>query len=347
MCSNPLKGFPDGKTKTGKTNYIICSSDVHHIEITNSGAIIKADNSFVSNQANKVIFENIEIPCGQCLECRLEYSRQWANRCMLEAKDHKDNCFITLTYDDLHLPLADSVNSLTGECTKVKTLVKRDLQLFLKRLRKYVEPEKIRFFACGEYGDISVRPHYHLIIFGWDPRNLLNDCSLISKADGINYYSSEILTKLWTYGNNLVGSADWNSMAYVARYVVKKADKFTNNDFYKSNNIAPEFITMSRRPGIGANWYDRNKKCYAIFLDNFISTDTGSKPIGHPRYFDKLLEQDYPDLLEARKETSRKLGIERKKLVGLQTSLPYKEARRMASRAKERKLSILKERNGI
>lgn len=347
MCSSPLKGFPFGATKTHKTNYIVCSSDVHHVEITKSGGIIKATNEFVSANADKVIFDNIEIPCGQCLECRLEYSRQWANRCLLESQDHKYNCFITLTYDENHLPVVDSVNSETGELTKVKTLVKRDFQLFMKRLRKYASPEKIRFFACGEYGDISLRPHYHAIIFGWDPRSIADDCELISRADGYEYFSSKILTELWPNGNNLVASADWNSMAYVARYVVKKSDKFINADFYKANNIAPEFVTMSRKPGIGFNWIDRNKKCYAIFSDNYIATDSGSRSLGHIRYFDKYLERDLPLLLQHRKVVDRKFRGSRKKMVCLQTSLPYKEATRLHALSRERKLKLLKERNDI
>ena len=91
----------------------------------------------------------IQVPCGKCLECRIQHARAWADRCVVEAKQYDDNYFVTLTYDDAHLPAKNS-------------LVPDDLQKFMKRLRKHFPNNKIRFFACGEYGDTSWRPHYHL-----------------------------------------------------------------------------------------------------------------------------------------------------------------------------------------
>lgn len=158
MCTKPLKGFAYGETKNGKPNYIICSYDTDHLEIRNNGSYVKAKHPFVSDDCKKAVFEFIEIPCGKCLECRLEYSRQWANRCMLEAQDHEENCFITLTYDDPHLPRVDDVDPETGEIVQYKTLVKTDLQLFIKRLRKKLGGDcKVRYFAAGEYGTESLR----------------------------------------------------------------------------------------------------------------------------------------------------------------------------------------------
>ena len=103
--------------------------------------------------------EYISIPCGKCIGCRLDYSRTWADRCMLESQYHKNNWFLTLTYDNDHLP-----EQRPG--SPVHSLQKRDMQLFMKRLRKRFPNDKIRFFGCGEYGSKSCRPHYHLLLFG-------------------------------------------------------------------------------------------------------------------------------------------------------------------------------------
>lgn len=161
MCTRPLKGFQVGETKNGKPNYVIASFECDHVEIFHNGSVHKCYDSFISDNAKTYVRNYIEIPCGSCLECRLEYSRNWANRCVLEASMHDENCFITLTYDDLNLPLIDGTNPETGEVTKFKTLVKKDLQLFMKRLRSRLDEKggiKIRYFAAGEYGDASYRP---------------------------------------------------------------------------------------------------------------------------------------------------------------------------------------------
>ena len=126
-------------------------------------------------------FDVVNLPCGQCIGCRLERSRQWAVRCMYEASLHTCNSFLTLTYDDDHIRWSP----VTGE----QTLYKRDLQLFMKRLRKHLEPLKVRFFACGEYGDNTYRPHYHVILFGYDFRS---DRRLYKLSNaGFPYYISE------------------------------------------------------------------------------------------------------------------------------------------------------------
>ena len=97
----------------------------------------------------------VQLPCGQCIGCRLEKSRQWAMRIAHESSLYDQNCFLTLTFSDEHLPQNLSVS-------------KRDLQLFMKRLRKHFAPRKIRFFQCGEYGELNMRPHYHSILFNVD-----------------------------------------------------------------------------------------------------------------------------------------------------------------------------------
>lgn len=320
MCTSPLKAFPNGLTKNGKVNYIICPADTNHVEITRNEKIIKSPDRFVSDYAKRVIFDHIDVPCGQCLECRLDYSRHWADRMILEAQKYDKNCFLTLTYSDEFIPVADSINSVTGEVTKVKTLVKSDLQKFMKRLRKELDPLKIRYYACGEYGDQTLRPHYHLIIFGWYPAE--DDLIPLGNSE-LNhcYYSSELLAKVWPYGNNLVAECSWESCAYVARYVVKKANKFTNTKFYEQNNIAPEFVLMSRKPGIGKEWIDSHITCYANFSKNYLALENGSRPISHNRYYDNILEKHDKEKFEEIKLQRKENAKQRNKLLHTVTSL--------------------------
>ena len=129
----------------------------------------KRDIKFVSGPTEWESYPpnaRLKIPCGRCVGCRLERSRQWANRCMLELQYHESSYFVTLTYDDEHVPVTYYSENVDGEARSGLTLRARDLQLFMKRLRKEHSYERLRFFACGEYGSNSYRPHYHAIIFG-------------------------------------------------------------------------------------------------------------------------------------------------------------------------------------
>ena len=131
---------------------------------------------------------------------------------MVEAEYHDDNIFLTLTYDNDNLP-APLENS------PINPLVKRDLQLFIKRLRKRFPDQRIRYFACGEYGGASMRPHYHLILFGLK----LDDLKLLYKNDDqFRYYTSDSIHSCWNYGYHIITSVNWETCAYVARYIVKK-----------------------------------------------------------------------------------------------------------------------------
>jgi len=189
----------------------------------------------------------LRIPCGKCAGCRLETSRQWAMRCLHEAKLHKNNVFATLTYDNDHLP-------------EFGTLVKRDLQLFMKRLRKS-RGAGVRFYACGEYGDENRRPHYHALLFNCD----FPDKVFYSKnGRGDVYTTSRELRDLWPLGNNILGDVNFDTAAYVARYVMKKINGSIADDWYTVYNAdgvcarrLTEFTVMSRRPGIASEYYSR------------------------------------------------------------------------------------------
>jgi len=157
---------------------------------------------------------------------------------------HSQNSFITLTYRDEELTWG----------VERPTLVPVDLQLFWKRLRKKYG-NGIRYFACGEYGERFSRPHYHACIFGLD----FEDKKYISTENGNKIYRSDALSDLWPYGNNVIGDVSFESAAYVARYIMAKKLGETES-YYSEQSIEPEFVRMSRRPGIGSTYLQKWKR---------------------------------------------------------------------------------------
>lgn len=238
----------------------------------------------------------VPIPCGQCIGCRLDYSREWANRCLLEASYHESNYFATITYDDAHLPRSFSCDPETGEViAPCAALCKRDFQLFMKRLRKNTG-QKIRFFAAGEYGTNSFRPHYHVLLFGLQ----LDDLTPYKKSpQGYPYFNSPTLDKCWTddEGNSkgfiVVGRLTWETCAYTARYIMKKQRGPEAAEAYAVLGLTPEFSLMSRRPGIARQYYDDHPEIWQYDLIN-LSTSQGGKMMPHPLYFRRLFEIDDP-----------------------------------------------------
>lgn len=171
--------------------------------------------------------------CGQCMPCLIQRRRMWTHRIMLEAKEHSDNAFVTLTYSDEHLPKGGS-------------LAPQDFKNWLKRFRKSIEPRRIRYYGVGEYGDETERPHYHVAIFGY-PRCLY----------GLSRYDRErkdccpvcdTVRDTWGRGHVYVGALETQSAQYVARYTTKK---MTAPGDKRLKGRHPEFARMSTDGGIG------------------------------------------------------------------------------------------------
>lgn len=347
-CYHPLKGFPYGETSLGRNNLIVTSSRVDHIEIDGKGNIRKAYTRGIGSNTRLCISsdQSIEIPCGQCIGCRLDYSNQWASRCLLEMQNHKENCFITLTYDEEHVPERWFCSLDDHKENVWLSLQKRDLQLFWKSLRKAYPDKNIRYYAAGEYGDQYARPHYHAMVFGFMPNDLIPaskfDNKFVDKSvQGYNYFVSPKLNELWKRGHVLVCQASWETAAYTARYVMKKL-KGVQSSFYKNNCIEPEFVTMSRKPGIGADWFEKNNVCYAIFLKNYIKTEKGSRELCNIRYFDNKLDQFYPFDFEKIKANRKKFNDFKKKLKMNETSIPYLDLLEIEEKLKEDQTRIFK-----
>ncbi len=264
----------------------------------------------------------VPLPCGQCVGCRIDYSRQWANRCMLELGYHDSAWFCTFTYDDDHVPRTYYPDPETGEAIPALTLQKRDFQLLMKRIRKKFENDKIRFFMSGEYGSSTFRPHYHAILFGLHLDDLIPYKTVKEADQYYTYYNSPSLQECWPYGYVVVGEVTWESCAYTARYVMKKL-KGKEAVFYESHNIQPEFTLMSRKPGIARQYYDDNPGLYDFDFIN-VSTPKGGKRFRPPRYYDKLFEIDNPEefkvLKEKRADLARKSQEAKLKATSLQSA---------------------------
>jgi len=231
---------------------------------------------FHSKDADPATWQNpTQITCGQCLGCRLDWAGDWAARCEKEAKLYEHNCFITLTYDDAHLPLGGSTRS---------SVCKREWQLFMKRLRKAYPTNEIRFFCCGEYGNLNERAHYHALLFNHD----FPDKRLWKPHPRTPLYLSASLQSLWGLGFTSVGSVSFASASYVARYVVKKLTG-KRTDYLDREK---PFVLMSRRPGIGSGWYDKFKDETYPAGQLLVGEN---KPRRTPRYFDEKYRKENPD----------------------------------------------------
>lgn len=252
------------------------------------------------------------IPCGNCLECRLSKAKEWALRCVKEAKKYEDNVMLTLTYDDEHVPKCTGTNPKTGEIFENTTLNKKDHQDFMKRLRKHFKNEKIRFFMCGEYGSDkeykdskgnirkgTERPHYHIILFNCKFEDMqpwrMSVCEWSKQKNML--YRSKTLEKLWTKGNAELNEVNFETCRYVAGYVTKKYKGKGSKEHYKLLGRVPEYTCMSRKPGIANDFYEENKEKFFEEKPLWAVTKKGLQKV-KSRYFDKLMEKDDPKKFE-------------------------------------------------
>lgn len=300
------------------------------------------------------IQRQLTLACGQCIGCRLERSRQWAIRCMHEAKMHRHNCFITLTYKPEHLP-------------EHGQLRKRDAVLFLKRLRKSlgrrgyhfhtgkgsalpgapahdqaerldghpVEKPKVRFYLAGEYGEQFHRPHFHICLFGID----FSDKKYLARTPAKSkLYRSPTLEKLWTLGHSSVGELTFESAAYAARYVMKKITGNQAKTHYEKTDpetgeiyrLEPEYNNMSRMPGIGHAWLEKYSR--DIYPEGKVIVR--GKQTNTPRYYDKQYAK-----MEPLKYEDLQYGRYVEGLLHQEDQLPHRlKARETVAAAKIRQL---------
>lgn len=295
VCYHPLKMYWTGRfTENGKREY-----------------------TFNANKGYSDM--SIQVPCGQCIGCRLDKSRQNGLRIMDEASQFEHNCFLTLTVGDKYL----------DEVFPNGDLRKLPFQNFAKRFRKRFRglqrvpvPDwwstatrgawnefPIRIVYCGEYGDENGRPHYHAAVMNFD----FPDKQLYKTSDaGSNLYLSESLTELWPYGMCDIGELNFKSAFYLSRYVLKKQGK-QQVDYVDGVIHAPPFVVYPARFGVGRLWYDK----YKSDLYGLDAHYCDGRLYKVPRFYDKKYALTDPDDM---------IKIKRDRLINYDAQLPERLA---------------------
>lgn len=246
------------------------------------------------------------VPCGKCMACLVNKRQQWVYRLKQEAKDHIHLQFLTLTYNDEHLPVIDE---LSGQAT----LVKSDVQNFFKRLRKSIEPLKIRYYLVGEYGFKTKRPHYHVLLFGLPVTREYN----------------QKLVSAWSdkEGNPIgaihQGKVTGSSICYTATYHIMRA-------YTEVDGVVPTFTLMSRKPGIGYSYIDKRMQWHLKDRDRFYCQDLDGPKVSLPRYYSEKIYSDMDRM------------IHRKRVLEMLGKLPCENSRLFIERREDYRDRILK-----
>lgn len=235
-------------------------------------------------------------PCGGCVDCRLDKSRQWAIRSMHEAKSHENNCVITLTYDNQNLPPNKSINP-DHAVEFMKKLRAHEQYIREQEYMAWHPKYAIKTYGCAEYGEKYGRPHYHIILFNYS----FKDAKPYGQIPG--YYTSDILDRIWKKGQCQIMDLTFDSAAYVARYVMKK---MTGKMAEQYGEKLPEQSICLSQKGIGKEWYKKNK--HKIYTNDIIHIN--GKQIKPVKYYDKQYEiehtEKYQKIKETRKEQTKK-----------------------------------------
>lgn len=230
-----------------------------------------------SDSESRGFGDALQVPCGKCAGCRADRALAWSIRSYQEASLYPQNSFITLTYSDEHLP---------------EKLVKKDLQDFFREIRKQDIP--IRYYACGEYGDRTNRPHYHALIFGQDFR-----FGTEVKIDDQMYMVPE-LSEIW--GKGFVTCSDFSmaTACYVAGYVGKKI-----------GSECDSFQIMSRKPGIGFNWLRKFYRDIQKTNSVIIEGQEFPVPAAYIRWAEENMNNELKGVKEYRQKRMAKMPIEK------------------------------------
>lgn len=337
-CNFPLiraEKYETYKTKDGNL--------AHKAEFITRDEFDKFGEKYLRNKYRKIT----PIGCGQCIGCRLDYSRDRATQMMIEKQycynsgteeepkfgPYPDGTcwFLTETYDNEHLKTHKTVNTETGEVFEGVSLCIDDTQKYMKRLRKHFPQMKIKYVMAGEYGSKTLRPHYHHIIYG-----LPLDQTKFKKV-GMNALNqptwiSEELNDIWGMGHVEIGRVDWRSCAYVARYTLKKALNNKDTEWYKAQGMTPEFITWSN--GIGKKYFLENGS--KIFTtDTVIVPNHLGNIVKPPKSYDRLLKESDPKLYEKVKRERTKRAHYNNLGLQMQTDLTPEERRILCEKRME------------
>ena len=258
-------------------------------------------NSYNRRNNGRYLYE--QIPCGHCWACKLNYASQWATRIMVECLNSEHNYFITFTYDEDHVPIPTEMEyngqTYVNDGTWLGTLFPDDITKFINSLRKYFERKGhtgIKYYYAGEYGETTKRPHYHMILMNC-PLDISQfyDFHVDPHLKKLHWKSPEI-EQYWKEGMIDIGEVEYASAAYVARYCMKKISDNTDKTEYWSNGMYPEFVRMSRRPGIGNDYFNENMETIykndKLYVRNYHGKIIEVKP---PKAWDKKFKELHPE----------------------------------------------------
>lgn len=317
MCTSPKLYVPcpyDNVRDVHRTGYgYNRRNEAFVLDLQNHNCIDTIVN-FYGTQADGSVSEEVKkIPCGYCQDCRLDYSKEWAQRCMAEASQWQENYFVTLTYSEENLlPLYDyCVSRKTGDVGVYPSLRKEDMAKFMKDLRSALDyrygVDNVRFYGCGEYGSKGGRPHLHILLFNCP----LPDVRVVTNIKGEKYMQSDFLEKVWKKGFVHIGEVTWDSAAYVARYMLKKSKGTSEKEYLmycNAQGASPqinEFTNGSRKPGIGYGFYADNKDRIYKYDQVLLPNGFVLKP---NKYYDRLFDKFDSERLSEVKAAREKRG---------------------------------------
>lgn len=322
-CIRPLKAVG-----------VLQSNNKYKITIIKNIDINKKFDNAVENDTYKKFL----LPCGKCESCRLEYSKQWAVRLVEESKLWQNNVFLTLTYNDDHIPLG--VVPDTDEVSSY-TLRPKDVQDFFKRLRSTYNRKfghsDIRYYACGEYGGKTFRPHYHAIVYNLP----IPDKKVYSQNfRGDVIYTSDLLASIWKNGFVTIGQFNYDTASYVARYMQKKVNASDDLESYASVGMIPEFSRMSLKPALGR----RADQIEDVYLTDKVTIMKGDNVVTFkpPKYYDMLFEKMHPQQLLLIRDERRIAAQNARRVVLSNTDLREDDYNQVVEDVLLRKIKSLK-----
>lgn len=250
------------------------------------------NGQFTYNYRDGFSDQPVDLPCGICLSCRINHSYEWGQRGYHEASLHSENIFFTATYSPENLPNYGSLH-------------RPHIQDFIRKLRRSMAPQRIRILYSGEYGDVTLRAHYHGCLFNYRP----TDCELIREKGDQKYYKSTALTALWGLGDISFSDVTLTSAAYVMAYTLKK--QYGDTNAYQTSDletgelisITPPFSGQSRRPGIGIPWLQ-------TYLNDTYPRDQiviNGKPMRPCRAYDEFIKRNHESLWRTVRAARKKL----------------------------------------
>ena len=259
-----------------------------------------------------------EIPCGQCLECRMSKSREMTQRAFHEASYYKDNWFLTLTYDDQKLKdedLIKSINPVTFQSGIFININMHEVSDFLKRLRSRIAYKTghlgVRAVYCSEYGPLHGRAHYHVNLFNCP----IPDLKVFKKeyvgGKSYFYYTSDIVSECWGHGNIVLVPFCYETAAYVSRYILKKQNGKNRAAYEEACQVAGvqpmhnESVQYPTRPGLGRQFYEDNRDLIYEYDGVILPNGHQAKPA---RYYDKLFDLDHPEEMEKIRASRRRVA---------------------------------------